>query len=127
MKIGLITYHNAQNFGAFLQCLALSSYLSDQGYDVEIVDYRQKQIEMSYRLFRIDIFKTLTLKRKMHYLLGFIRTYRIKSARSKIYKKLRKQYFNLSKPFYNIRDVVKKKIRRNCNWQRSTMEYKLHI
>ena len=108
MKVGLITYHNAQNFGAFLQCLALSSYLSDMGYDVEIVDYRQKEIEKSYKIFRLDIFKTLNLKNKMHYLNGFFKTYRTKSTRSRIYEKMRRKYYNLSKPLYNIHDISKK-------------------
>ncbi len=40
MKIGIITFHWATNYGAVLQAYALQSYLSEQGHDVEIINYR---------------------------------------------------------------------------------------
>lgn len=39
MKIGIITFHNTPNFGATLQCYALSKYLSSLGHDVEVINY----------------------------------------------------------------------------------------
>lgn len=39
MKIGIITYHFARNYGAVLQCFALSEYLSSVGHDVKVIDY----------------------------------------------------------------------------------------
>ena len=39
MKIGILTFHRAINFGAVLQCYALYRTLSDMGHDVEVVDY----------------------------------------------------------------------------------------
>lgn len=38
MKIGILTIHDSPNYGACLQCYALWKYLSDQGYDCEIID-----------------------------------------------------------------------------------------
>lgn len=40
MKIGILTFHWAHNYGAVLQAYALQTYLQHQGYDVEIIDYR---------------------------------------------------------------------------------------
>jgi hypothetical protein len=40
MKIGTLTLHNANNYGAVLQAYALHKYLLESGFDVEIVDYR---------------------------------------------------------------------------------------
>lgn len=40
MKIGILTFHYSFNVGAVLQAYALQRYLSSQGLDAEIVDYR---------------------------------------------------------------------------------------
>lgn len=42
MKIGILTFHRALNYGAFLQAYATKSFLSSMGYDVEMVDYWPK-------------------------------------------------------------------------------------
>ncbi|PTO96238.1 hypothetical protein CWO08_08270 [Vibrio sp. 10N.286.48.B8] len=39
MKIGILTYHDTFNAGAFLQTYATYKYLLDQGYEVEVIDY----------------------------------------------------------------------------------------
>lgn len=43
MKIGILTFHAALNSGAVLQAYALQTYLSRQGYDVEVINYRRKK------------------------------------------------------------------------------------
>lgn len=45
MKIGILTFHNALNYGAVLQCYALQHYLQAKGHDVEVIDYRIPFIE----------------------------------------------------------------------------------
>lgn len=40
MKIGILTFHCAYNFGAVLQCYALFSTLSELGHTVEVINYR---------------------------------------------------------------------------------------
>lgn len=62
MKIGILTFHNADNYGAVLQCKALLTYLTACGNDVEIIDYRCLAIENAYRIFlkiRKNIFRFL--------------------------------------------------------------------
>lgn len=39
MKTAIITFHNTPNYGATLQCYALSSFLKSEGLDVEVVNY----------------------------------------------------------------------------------------
>lgn len=39
MKIGILTFHRAYNYGAVLQAYATQEYLKQMGHDVEIVDY----------------------------------------------------------------------------------------
>lgn len=40
MKIGVLTFHIAHNYGAMLQAYALTTTLRNMGYDCEIIDYR---------------------------------------------------------------------------------------
>ena len=44
MKIGILTFHRACNYGGALQCFALAKKLNTMGYNVEVVDYRSKAI-----------------------------------------------------------------------------------
>ena len=39
MKIGILTFHWATNYGAVLQAFALQTYLKDLGFDTQIIDY----------------------------------------------------------------------------------------
>lgn len=50
MKIGIITFHRAINYGAVLQCYALQHAIMKDGHEVEIIDYRPESIEF-YRNF----------------------------------------------------------------------------
>lgn len=52
MKIGILTFHFAHNYGAMLQAYALSTKLRNMGYDAEIIDYRLPYIY--YYLERLD-------------------------------------------------------------------------
>lgn len=45
MKIGILTFHRAYNYGAVLQCYALMHYLIDLGHKVYVIDYRQPWTE----------------------------------------------------------------------------------
>ena len=55
MKIGILTFHRALNYGAVLQCYALMRYLQDRGHNVTIVDYRPDGIEKYRQLIPNDM------------------------------------------------------------------------
>ena len=40
MKIGILTFHTAHNYGAVLQAYALTRYIQSLGHDAEVIDYR---------------------------------------------------------------------------------------
>lgn len=44
-KVGILTFSNTLNYGAAMQCFALTTYLRDQGHDVSVIDYRNDRIE----------------------------------------------------------------------------------
>lgn len=50
MKIGLINFYFANNFGATLQCYALYSILKKNGHIVEVIDYRSQDILDAYHM-----------------------------------------------------------------------------
>lgn len=52
MKIGILTYHCAHNYGAILQCYALQEYLKGCGYDTEVIDYRPSFLVNPYKVFQ---------------------------------------------------------------------------
>lgn len=97
MKIGIITYHRAHNYGAVLQCYALQEIIRAQGHEVEIIDYRQPFIENLYNLSKIHwLKKNLFHPRK---LLNFKKIFDQNYSRNKIFEEFRNQYLNTSKPF----------------------------
>ena len=53
MKIGILTFHCAHNYGAVLQCYATQEFLRSKGHDVEIINYRPKYLLQPYLLFNI--------------------------------------------------------------------------
>ena len=52
VKIGLITFHRAVNYGAVLQAYALQETLKEAGAQVQIIDFRSRTIENEYRLVK---------------------------------------------------------------------------
>lgn len=48
MRIGILTIHDSPNYGACLQCYALWKYLTDQGYDCEVIDLHRPGAHPDY-------------------------------------------------------------------------------
>lgn len=91
MKIGLLTIHNALNYGAIFQAYATQELLSRYG-NVEIINYKNEHIERLYSPLNIrlgnNILKNLI---REAFLL------RSKVVRQKKFNKFFKCHFNLSK------------------------------
>ena len=51
MRIGILTFHAAHNYGAVLQCFALQTALQAMGHDVSVIDYRIPSMLRTYRVF----------------------------------------------------------------------------
>jgi hypothetical protein len=58
MRIGIITFHRAVNFGAVLQAYALSKFLRDKGHSVFIIDYVRNNTQ-SCKILSFYAWKTL--------------------------------------------------------------------
>ena len=47
-KIGILTIQHSANYGACLQCYALWKYLTDNGYDAEVIDLHRPHGHADY-------------------------------------------------------------------------------
>ena len=57
MKIGILNFHRALNYGAVLQCYGLQETLTALGHEVSVIDYRPRIIEKHRSYFLFDILK----------------------------------------------------------------------
>lgn len=60
MKVGILTFHRAHNYGAVLQVYALQLYLKKMGYEVEVIDYCPAYIRDVYKLFSREPYRGIS-------------------------------------------------------------------
>lgn len=103
MKIGILTFHNAYNYGAVLQAYATQEIVKSLGHEVEVIDYHNKYIDKHYekRKFHIRAFL-----RKIHcFPLYLIEKYFFWKRR-KAYHRFTKENLKLSKNRYIEGDKI---------------------
>lgn len=99
MKIGILTYHHIDNYGATLQAYALYKFLKQQNHDVEIIDYRHYKAAINYSKSLVPINKHYTIKKKAFS--NIVRAWKMRKfllnnvnlSRKKIYLKKGLEYF----------------------------------
>lgn len=101
-KIGIVTFHNAHNYGAMLQAFALQKKLEESN-QVEIIDYRNNKIERQYKVIRPLIFKDpiSTVKR----LVSDVSKYKINKTRHRNFNTFMKEKLSLSKRYNDEEDL----------------------
>lgn len=107
-KVGIATFHRANNYGAVLQAFALQETLKsfDEIEDVEFIDYRDKNIEGPYKPFS---FYGRTLKSKVRKVAKDILYFNKNSRRNVAFSKFIKENIKCSKSFYQIENIEKEK------------------
>ena len=78
-KVGILTYHNPDNYGAVLQTLALVEQLKRMGLDVCVIDYTTQAHLNAYNFFRLPT----TLKSFLNIVLGLPNYFRLKRRHQK--------------------------------------------
>ena len=68
MKIGIVTFHRAENFGAMLQAVGLRTALEQLGHKTYFIDYWPKAHEGTYKIWNFEEFRHRTLASKCLYL-----------------------------------------------------------
>lgn len=107
MKIAVLTFHRAENFGAVLQVYALQTYLTKQGYEVRIIDYRSKAIESQYQIFNPSILWSrkniwISLCTYLHRFKHLV----IRQTRKRKYIDFRNRYLHLTSPIGKIKRIL---------------------
>lgn len=64
MKIGTVTFHCSNNYGAVLQSIALVEKLNSMGHDARIIDYRPK--------YKTDAYNPFSIKKKYRTIKHFL-------------------------------------------------------
>lgn len=81
--VGIITYHNYNNYGTMLQALALQQKIESYGYEAELIDYKKSRSISNSRGF------LLRLKRLPVYILKFKRYFILAANQSRSEQKSR--------------------------------------
>ena len=110
MKIGILTFHCAHNYGAVLQAYAIQEQLKLMGFDVEIINYRPIYLLRPYGYLRQFHFRTikdgylrcliLNVKILLRWIGTLIPTYRRRKGFNKfIQSKLSLSFCRYNSPF----------------------------
>lgn len=93
MKVGILTFHRALNYGAVLQSYALQQVLKDLGYDACIIDYKQKHIEKIYKVFDFEYFLSLFCHPYALYL--YLKNINNRKIRNNLFASFRDKYLDI--------------------------------
>ena len=100
MKIGILTFHRAINYGAVLQCYALCEYLTGMGHDVDVIDYRPEYIEKYRRTIPLyDIKNRKGIIGKLKQTISSFLSMSGRIEARKRFDSFLSQNFSFSKPF----------------------------
>lgn len=87
MKIGIVTYHRTNNYGAVMQALATRFVLEEMGHEVYYVDYWPDYHRDSYKVFNFRKFIKSNFLGKIKQLISIIRDYNSKKKRIENFEK----------------------------------------
>lgn len=114
MKVGIVTFQSAHNYGAVLQCWSLQEYLKSCGHDVDVINFRPDVIDKVYALVKVpDV--NITDSKKINAVLKRIRGVKYKfdnrkrfPGRIEKFKKFEKfieTKLNVTEPYYTVKEV----------------------
>lgn len=83
LKVGILTYHRAENYGALLQAYGMRTFLQQQGLNASFVDYWPKYHENYFHIFSVKRFKKSGVKAKIQYIFETVVFYGMKRRRKR--------------------------------------------
>lgn len=102
--IGIITFHQVNNYGAVLQAFALKVYCETLGYETHIINYRALGDVDKITPFK-DFIKADDKRRAIIKLIRNLLSVIGDRKKAAAFLEFRKKYFNESIPCYSIEDV----------------------
>jgi len=97
LKVGILTFHFSDNYGASLQAYALRRWFAEQGHLAQFIDYRPAHIEHGGRLIMPTSFSHLKADVKVMYLAisSFIKKHFGNQSQKEKFESFRKIYLDL--------------------------------
>lgn len=96
MKIYTITCHNAYNYGAVLQALALQEYLEELHHDVKVIDYYPSYLRRISERYRNNYM--LILARKVLYFPDYNKS-------KKVFEQFKRKYLKVTDVCNSLEDI----------------------
>lgn len=96
MRIGILTFHAAHNYGAVLQCYSLQEYLKSLGHDVYVIDYQNDRMLAVYKRFRVERILRKNPIHMVNSLLNEISLFRRRKKRYSAFHKFIAEKLNLT-------------------------------
>lgn len=107
MKIGILTYHRAHNYGALMQAIATRVVLENMGYEVYYVDYYPDYHKDLYKIFSWDKLSRMSLKYKVRYILKVLKKHKIMKQRISNFNNFIEDYIKpYCKPVTDTFDII---------------------
>ena len=108
MKIGILTFHNADNYGAVLQCYALQETLKKcfHNSSVQIVDYRNSLIEDSYKAFPFAWKKAQSVLRNILRFCYWTLRYAPRKKTRNAFASFRKSFLDIGSDDFSAYDAI---------------------
>lgn len=105
MKIGILNFHRALNYGAVLQCYGLQETLKSLGHDVSVIDYRPQIIEKNRWIFNFNHLKEGNVVQFIRSFIASILLLFKKTKAIKSFDNFLNRYLNVSKPVITLDNV----------------------
>lgn len=107
MKVGILTFHRAENFGAVLQAFALQTFLEAKGCQVSIIDYRNLVIDSMYDIYNPRIlFTRKNMLASLRLYLSRFRNIHDRQICKEKYDDFRKKYFHQTRKISSIKSIA---------------------
>lgn len=92
MKIGIVTYHRTNNYGACLQAVATRLVLEQMGHEVYYVDYWPKYHEAKYSLFSFYKLRNDSWRSNLKYIKNSLQYFSQQKRRIQNFESFLKEY-----------------------------------
>lgn len=95
MKIGILTFHFSNNYGALFQAYGLRNYLKELGHDVEFINYQPEYLEEGGEIKLSNLISKATLKIIYLKLVKIKEKYFGNKQKEKYFKDFKKEFLGI--------------------------------
>ena len=108
MKVGIITFSSAHNYGAVLQAYATQTYLQKNGIEAKVINYRPASIEDVYNIYEVKKGKGIVKKlRKIKRKIDLKGKLRWRVVKYNNFENFIKNSLNTTKPYSKLGSLQK--------------------